>query len=183
MRILLASLFFLSCDVVDLPIAEVPDGGMRRPMGPPCADKGECRPGDLCLRETCGSPLGRCAPRPALCPNDFRPTCGCDGVTYWNDCLRLAEGIEAIEELGSCASSPLTCATGAACPSGAFCAFLRAPQHCAGSAPGQCYVLPPNCQGGPPAHYFACSGAGQCLEACAAIRSEQPMRMEPGPCP
>lgn len=184
MRILLASLLFLSCDVVDLPIAEVPDGGGgRRPMGPPCADKSECRPGDLCLRATCGSALGHCVPRPPFCPNEFRPTCGCDGVTYWNDCLRLSAGIESVDEEGTCTLAPLACSMTAACPSGAFCAYLREPQNCGGSAPGQCYALPANCQSGPPNHFFPCSGGAQCLDACAAIRSEQPMAIAPGPCP
>ena len=184
MRIVLASLLFLSCGVVDLPIAEVPDGGdFRRPQGPPCTDASECRPGDLCRRERCGAALGHCGPRPQFCPGNFAPVCGCDGVTYWNPCLLAAAGIEAVEEVGPCVTFPLRCSDRSACPNGDFCAQLRRPQDCGRGAEGQCYSLPSSCEAGPDQHYFACGGGTQCLEACAAIRAELPMSMVPGPCP
>ena len=183
MRILLASLLLLGCDVVDLRIAEVPDGGgFRRPMGPPCTDASECRPGDFCRKDGCGAALGHCAPRPQFCLGNYAPVCGCDGVTYWNPCLLAAAGVEAIEELGTCVTSPRVCDTAAACP-GAFCARLRSPQDCGGAAPGQCYSLPSACEGGPDLHYFACGGGSQCFDTCGAIRTELAMSMAPGACP
>ena len=36
-----------------------------------------------------------------MCEEAPQPVCGCDGITYWNDCLRRAAGITA-KRFGEC---------------------------------------------------------------------------------
>lgn len=53
---------------------------------------GECNTADL---------AGICLPRPDVCTADFVPVCGCDGVTYGNDCNRLVAGVQKARD-GEC---------------------------------------------------------------------------------
>jgi hypothetical protein len=45
---------------------------------------------------------GICVPSGGACPEIFAPVCGCDGVTYANDCFRLLAGAT-LKHTGSCA--------------------------------------------------------------------------------
>ncbi|HXQ24069.1 MAG TPA: Kazal-type serine protease inhibitor domain-containing protein [Candidatus Acidoferrales bacterium] len=44
---------------------------------------------------------GECVERPEICPEVVDPVCGCDGVTYPNDCWRLNAGAT-LAHAGAC---------------------------------------------------------------------------------
>jgi hypothetical protein len=105
---------------------------------------------------------------PMLCPDTPQLECGCDGVTYFNECLRRAAGVS-LEATGECGAGAACDA--APCPGMAFCARLAS--SC-GAVVGRCWSTPPRCPtvGG----WSACgSDAGVCLDLCEAVRSQQPV--------
>lgn len=183
------------CNATDVVIADLPqtdggDGGGHH-HGMPCTNASDCRASDFCDKHDCGDALGECHPRPIFCDTDGAFVCGCDNVTYWNDCLRRAGGVAA-SVAGECAN-PATCggSSGQQCPAfGASCAHLfpggGPPGPCPFDALGLCWVLPPKC---PPSTggqgWGICTDPdGACTDACTAIRAEVPYRsLPPSRCP
>jgi hypothetical protein len=70
-----------------VPKASVPTG---------CGSSADCRePNTFCQLPdgVCGGTPGTCTIKPTVCDFQFAPTCGCDGITYGNDCERRAAGV------------------------------------------------------------------------------------------
>jgi hypothetical protein len=110
-----------------------------------------CLPGQFCEYPAgmCAvDGYGVCLPRPSGCDgeNQKQPECGCDRVTYSNDCQRRAAGVP-LFHLGACSTSfacgAQTCAPGDACW-----------QDCCGAA--GCTPPPPRCV--TPSRLPNCSG-------------------------
>ena len=148
-----------------------------------CTAATDCPSGWTCAKLDCANPTGVCQVRPLLCDGTVLPVCGCDGVTYWNDCIRQQNGVAA-SMLGQCTRTALPCSQGSDCKvPGASCARLDPTPSggCGTPGPGTCWVTPSDCATTPTAQaWTSCQqpGTGQppqhtCTNTCEAIRSEQ----------
>jgi hypothetical protein len=81
---------------------------------------------------------GTCKEPPAFCPRHLDPVCGCDGVTYPNDCERL-RAIAQLDHEGLCDEG---CATNDDCTTREYCHF---PEGRCGDRPGFCRSRPEVC--------------------------------------
>lgn len=165
-------------------------GGGGIPSGPegsPCHTNEDCAPNEYCALSDCAEPEGRCQWAVQDCTDEGQPTCGCDGVTYWNDCLRKRQGVSASkpgpcdgDRDGAKCSDP----NGADCPAtNASCSLvLRLDAACPTTKLlGACWVLPQTCP--PPAPgmpwFVSCTGEPGCVDYCSAIQSGQALRPAP----
>jgi Kazal-type serine protease inhibitor domain len=172
-----ACLLLLSCATEEIVVAtrEAPPPGTTS-----CQDSSTCSATEVCAKRACDAP-GFCELRPTTCTDALLPVCGCDGVTYFNDCLRAAAGVARLKE-GECGRESKLCGGPAGdCAVGESCAHLfpAGPDCHDPRGPGVCWGLPSRC--GPPAaggdFWHRCGGVppgGPCVSLCDAIRSAEP---------
>jgi hypothetical protein len=148
----------------------------------PCVADTDCSPGWVCDKPGCQAPSGLCVPWPAICDPSPKPVCGCDGVTYWNDCIRLQSPSHAqLQGPDQCRATACACEVGSDCHVPyASCAHLMAPGEMCGHGMGACWVLPPTCAPSADSKMWReckppdAGPAGPCLDTCSAIATEHP---------
>lgn len=179
-----------ACSTGDVVVADIAGSGGTAgaggaPDGGSCATSGDCGPGEYCAKSSCSDGKGMCDRRPLLCGADGPPACGCDGVTYWNDCLRRQGGASASKP-GECEMDARRCGGPMEpCPGAAVCARLVPPMApCDGMNPGVCWVAPSTCPPpGPGERWQTCDSSVKCLDTCAALHAGGAFRgSPPGTC-
>lgn len=148
-------------------------------LGIPCDDPDEfckTRPG-----ECCRDFFGVCTPFPPGCPDVWDPVCGCDGITYSNECDADAAGVS-VDHFGAC---DVSCSTDSECPQpDQFCKFPTGSCGPLGIPNGVCRTKPAAC----PLIYDPVCGcddqtyANECHADMAGISVAHEGTCEPPPC-
>lgn len=120
-----------------------------------CSTNEECPFPEYCEKADgfCVEP-GVCALRPDLCALNFNPVCGCDGVTYTNECQARASGVN-LSARGPCGGGA-ECKSSEECEVDSYCAKIEG--FCDG--PGFCQKRPADgeCDGLPGEPVCGCDG-------------------------
>ncbi len=115
---------------------------------PNTGDVIHCPDASFCLFAigSCGSDgrTGSCAPFPELCAEVFAPVCGCDGVTYVNQCFAYIAQ-RSIRSEGECPGDVEVCGgiAGVPCGAGEFCKLNDG--ECCCDFQGVCTPIPEVC--------------------------------------
>ncbi len=158
------------------------EGGFRD--GLRCKTDLDCQSSWWCQKPDCFAVFGQCTPLQVFCNEPPVPVCGCNGITYWSDCVRR-EALIAAATPGECRAEARPCSRAEDCGTeDAECAFLYPrPDRCDEPPSGTCWVLPRDCPGGNElrgdARWIECLEPGaplppdfpKCVDTCTAIRS------------
>jgi hypothetical protein len=200
-----------ACGTEDIPVATLPgaeaghatcqaplDGGAPLPTGD--AESTACETGEFCQPTTCGESPGVCEATPVSCDGQpYSPVCGCNDVTYVNDCVRqLAQvglrSAQACSDTAAFCGGPTKCAPSSAgdsvcayvippLPSFLVQPFLNPQLGLCGAATsgvsegfGICWVVPktsPAVDGGPVLHKIlpSCEISPTCLNPYVALQT------------
>ena len=105
----------------------------------PCASNNDCLSNEYCAKPRGGCDgTGTCQSRPQGCPEIWDPVCGCDGITYANECFAAMVGVS-VEHSGECVTG--TCTANNDCTADEYCA--KAAGDCDGE--GVCSARPQIC--------------------------------------
>jgi hypothetical protein len=165
-----------SCADEAIPLATIPatDGGAT-PRPTPCINANDCPADSYCSMASCSDAAGVCKVAQIDCIPPEAPVCGCDNITYFNDCLRQAAGIRSFTP-GQCEDNVAARCGGplnGACPDPSQrCARLeRIHGPCPHDLLGTCWVLPSLCPPPGTVLWDTCDEGPQCVDTCTAIRS------------
>jgi hypothetical protein len=174
------------CPAIDVVVGEDEAGPEAGPQdgGPQtCSTNSDCTEPAYCAKSTCSATQGVCELPPLNCDDTEKEVCGCDGVIYWNDCLRQRDGVVAALP-GECTTHFARCGgpqQDAGCPvQDAVCGRLD-PGGGGGNfcmmPPGVCWVLPDTCPTDTMgSRWVGCSPLpfNPCTDLCDAVRSQRP---------
>lgn len=154
------------------------DAGAMSPST--CGAQADCEVNEYCKKTQCNEERGVCQIRPGSCAPSDAPVCGCDRISYLNDCLREAAGVN-LNSTGPCTSTAMRCGGRErdGCPEGAYCGvFVPVGPGCGRDVPpGTCWVVPAQCgeTSEPGDRFIPCPPSPpECVDACTAIKSQQP---------
>jgi len=115
-----------ACDAAAAGVDVASDGACNTPNA--CSAAQGCANGQYCNYEpnSCGVASGisgTCEVTPIQCPLIFRPVCGCNGLTYGNQCEAAAAGVDMASE-GACDSVALCGGPGSpTCNAASYCDY------------------------------------------------------------
>jgi hypothetical protein len=123
--------------------------------GAPCASTSECAAGLYCKKATCAAATGVCTGEPdfqacfaELTKSDGGVSvCGCDHVTYSNDCMAASYGVN-VDFAGACLPPPSgPCTSQADCGGDSYSALVFCKPTVCGEGAGLCTSVPGACPG------------------------------------
>lgn len=144
-----------------------------------------CPDGYFCNAMNCQT--GTCMQIPQNTGSDYKPACGCDGVTYWNPSIAAHFGVPIAGTDGVCPlKGAAICNSNTPCPPERHCDEERTQTACtmSTSTDGVCWGLPDSCPPGAPSGLdcgVSLPPTNGCQSKCELIKSDK--RWFPSTCP